>query len=140
LFLSDVTDWFRLWLRKLVTGSIAIPDLDFARFHCFGHDAPQFNDQKTILQTGIADLDKIGQLEAALEGTRSDATVQEIASILFFGSAASDREQILLRDDLDLLWLKARDRQRNSVCVLCFADNVERWVAIGCLSPGRCLE
>lgn len=54
-------------------------DRDRARLHALGQIAHKIDVQKAVLEIGALHLDVVGELEAALEGTRGDAAMQEIA-------------------------------------------------------------
>src|SRR3546814_213866 len=95
-------------------------DRDLVRLHRLGHFAHQVDGQQAVAQVGAVDAHEIGELEAALEGACRNAAIEQLAFLAFLRRrlAAADGQHILLRGDVDLVSLEARDRHRDAEMVV----------------------
>src|SRR3546814_10785268 len=93
---------------------------DLVRLHRLGHFAHQVDGQQAVAQVGAVDAHEIGELEAALEGACRNAAIEQLAFLAFLRRrlAAADGQHILLRGDVDLVSLEARDRHRDAEMVV----------------------
>src|SRR5204862_329603 len=92
-------------VRRAIFGTAA--DRDLPRFHRLGNLALERDRQQAIVEPRIFDDDKVGELEGALESARRNPAV-EIAlaggvAALVIAFAAGNGQQVVLRDDLDLV-------------------------------------
>src|SRR5690348_103637 len=75
--------------------------------------------EQAVLKRSASDLDMLGQLEHALEGSRRDALIEHLAfGLVGLGLLALDRQRVLLRLDRNLGLGEAGDRDRNAIGVL----------------------
>src|SRR3546814_9685607 len=58
-----------------------------------------------------SDLDEVGKLEASLERSRRDASVEILSLVRIIGALAGHGELVLLRHDLDVVGSEPCDRQ-----------------------------
>jgi hypothetical protein len=101
-------------------------DGDLAGLHRLRHFADQIDHQQAVFQPGALDADEIGQFEATLKTALRDAQVEELPGILgFFGLAALDHQQVLLRGDVDLGRLETGDGKGDAIGILIAAFDVE---------------
>ena len=84
--------------------------------------------EQAVLQAGTDDLNMVGELEAALEGTRGDALVQDLALALLGGLhaflRAADGQRVLTRLDGEILLGEAGDGDADAVIVLAGALDI----------------
>ena len=80
--------------------------------------------EQTVLQVGTLDLDMVGQLEAALEGARRDAAMQELSVLVGGLFLALHRQCLFLDLDVDLELAEAGDRHGDPVLVVAEALDV----------------
>src|SRR6185437_2597995 len=86
--------------------------------------------QQTLVERSSLDLYKISEAEAPLERTARDAAVEIFAAVLLIVGAASHHQRILVNGDIDLIGLKACDRERDAIRVLASANDVAWWVMV----------
>jgi len=112
------------------TFSFAASDLDPARLHRLGHDALERDAQQAVLEAGIADFDKISELEAPLERSCGNAAMQIVTLAVVLGTLAGHGEMVLLGHHLDVFGAEADGRQRDAIAVFAFSQNVEGRIAV----------
>jgi len=110
-------------------------DLDASRLHCLGDFALELNAQQAILEARAFDDHEVRELELTLERTRRDAPMEILARAVLLRLSAGDAQQVVLRDDLDLIGPETGDRERDAVTILALALDVERWAAPVVASP-----
>ena len=87
--------------------------------HGFGDLALERDVKQAVLKVRTSDLDMVGQLEAALEGARGDALVQELGlGFDLLGLLAGNGQGVALGLDGDIGWGEAGDRHGDAVGVL----------------------
>src|SRR5262245_30518727 len=82
--------------------------------------------QQAVFQRGALHLDKIRELEYALERARRDALVLNLTLLAFVLRLllAPDGERVLLGLDVDISLGKARDRYRDAILIVAGAFDV----------------
>jgi hypothetical protein len=96
---------------------LAAGDLDRPRLHRLGDLADQLDMEEAVIEAGADHLDRLGELEAALEGAARNAAVEVLAGIAF-QALAGDEERVLLDPDVDVVGAEARDRHRQAVGIV----------------------
>ena len=117
-----------------ITSTVGAVDRDRTRLLGLGDLAHEVDVQETVLEVRALDLDKVGELEHALESARCDALIEHVAALLLLLGVflAADGQRVLLRYDRKFGLVEARDRHarrdkrfRRSARY-CRADNRER--------------
>src|SRR3546814_4806495 len=72
-----------------------------------------------------SDLDEVGKLEASLERSRRDASVEILSLVRIIGALAGHGELVLLRHDLDVVGSEPCDRQGDAEAVIAKLHNIE---------------
>src|ERR1700674_2290535 len=116
-------------------------DRNLARLHRVGNFADEVDVEKAGFQGRTLDLDVIGELEAALEGTRRDALLEHLAGLLRLAGLllATDGERAFLRLDRQVGLGKARHRDRDPIGILAGPLDVVGRIA-GSFHAGRAIE
>src|SRR3546814_6735994 len=77
-----------------------------------------------------SDLDEVGKLEASLERSRHDASVEILSLVRIIGALAGHGELVLLRHDLDVVGSEPCDRQGDAEAVIAKLHNIEERIAV----------
>src|SRR6185295_854958 len=96
--------------------------------------------QEAVFEAGRLYLDEVGELEAPLERTCGNAAVDEAPVSALRCLVALDRQQVLLRDDIDLVWRESGCGDRYAVTILALLLEVERRKAVRRVRCGLRLE
>src|SRR5205807_1955495 len=112
---------------------LAVADRDLARLLGLGDFTDQVDVQETVLQRSALDLDEVGELEDALEGTRRDPLIKGFALVLVgrLLLLAADSQRVLLDLDRQLILAEAGRGYRDAVVVLASTLDVVGRVAGG---------
>src|SRR5690606_37638684 len=99
-------------------------------FHGLGHFAYEVDHQQAVRQVGLIHAHEVRELEATFEAAVGDADMEHVAVRSLLALAALDRQQVLLRGDLEIVRAEAGYRQRDAIAVLAAALDVERGVVV----------
>src|SRR5205807_1021520 len=117
----DATDLFASGGLRLDLGvdQLAIADWNLPRLLGLGNLPDQVDVQQAVLQRGAFHLDKVGELEYALECARRDALVEDLT--FGFGLRlllAADGQRALLGLDGDIGLGEPSDRYRDAILII----------------------
>src|SRR5271170_5811607 len=92
-------------------------DRDRARLFRLGDLTHEIDVQETVFEARAFDLDKVGQLEHALEGTRRNALIEHLTAFLLLLGVflAADGQRVLFRYDREFRPIEAGDRNGYAV-------------------------
>src|SRR3546814_19821910 len=77
-----------------------------------------------------SDLDEVGKLEASLERSRRDASVEILSLFRIIGALAGHGELVLLRHDLDVVGSEPCDRQGDAEAVIAKLHYIQQRTAV----------
>jgi hypothetical protein len=98
--------------------------------------------QEAVLQAGAGHFDVVGQLEAALEGTRSDAPIKQFRTFLagLLLALALDAQHVAMRFDRNLILGEAGNRHGNPIGVLAGALDIVGRIGLGAIRLRKRIE
>src|SRR3546814_19815704 len=77
-----------------------------------------------------SDLDEVGKLEASLERSRRDASVEILSLVRLIGALAGHGELVLLRHDIGVVGSEPFDRHGDPDTVTAKLNNIAKRIAI----------
>src|SRR3546814_7436936 len=89
-----------------------------------------FDREQSMFEARRSDLDEVGKLEASLERSRRDASVEILSLVRIIGALAGHGELVLLRHDLDVVGSEPCDRQGDAEAVIAKLHNIEERIAV----------
>jgi hypothetical protein len=104
-------------------------DRDALGFRFFRDHTEQVDAQQAVAQGSVLDLDVIGQTERQLEGSLSDALMQERDALVSVTLAATDGQHTLLDLQVQVFFLETGGRNDDTVLVITVFFDVVGWVA-----------
>src|SRR3546814_13543690 len=91
---------------------------------------PEFVREHASFAARRSDLEEVGKLEASIERSRRDASVEILSLVRIIGALAGDGELVLLRHDLDVVGSEPCDRQGDAEAVIAKLHNSEERIAV----------
>src|SRR3546814_16420784 len=79
------------WSSDVCSSDLSYADFDSARLHCFRNDTPEFDREQSMFEARRSDLDEVGKLEASLERSRRDASVEILSLVRIIGRSEERR-------------------------------------------------